>query len=222
MTFAEMSSQNLAAMFVLCGPSCAGKDTLINLLLAKRPELAKVITNTTREPRAGEEDGKSYYFSTKEAFKEAEARSEFLETAEVHGQFYGTTQKAVHAVYDQGKLPVCILDVQGVQTVSAKWPISVVFITAPLETIERRVRATRPANEVDKRMASVRKEIAIGSGFEYVISNDDERLEEVAQGLLEYYDQVVKPRLTAFNENRAGRIESRSSKTESAKPRPSR
>lgn len=195
-----MPPNSPAALFVLCGPSCAGKDSLITKLLESRPDLAKVTTSTTRPPREGEVPGKSYHFFERADFESAKNKGEFLETAAYGEDLYGTTKQAVADVYESGKLPVLILDVQGVKTVSDKSPIAVVFIMAPIETIEKRIRATRPPEQVEKRLSIAKKEIEIGLNFEYCLNNEDGALESAAVELIEYYDQRVRPRLMAYKQ----------------------
>ena len=110
---------------VVCGPSGAGKGTLINLLLdACGDGVAFAVSHTTRSPRKGEVDGREYFFTTREAMAAAVDRGEFLEHVDLHGNLYGTSEAAVASVTEQGR--VCLLDVdtQGVRSLLASRPSS--------------------------------------------------------------------------------------------------
>jgi guanylate kinase len=193
-----------AAMLIVAGPSCVGKDTVVTRLLAARPELAKPVTTTTRPPRRiadgatlDEIEGTHYYFLTPGEFLTGVADGAFLEHANVHGKYYGLSRRALDDVRAREQLPAVILDVQGVASVRSLVPIVSVFVTAPIDQIEARMRATRPAAEIAPRMASIAQELAHASTYDLVLDNGDGRLESAVAELLSFYDTIARPRLTA-------------------------
>lgn len=198
-------AQRPAALLIVAGPTCSGKDTLLARLLEERPELGKPITTTTRPPRDTakgdpytETPGVPYHFLAPEEFIAGRDAGGFVESALVHGQYYGLSRAALDDVRSSGRLPAVILDVQGAQTVSSQVPTVRVFIQASTETIERRLRANRPADQVAKRMASLPAELEEGRRYDLVIDNEDGRLDESVQQLVAYYDTVARARLRGW------------------------
>lgn len=183
---------------VIAGVSCAGKDTLARALLESRPELRKVVTTTTRPPRDYEVHGQHYYFLSQEEFRKKIERDEFLEWAVVHGQnYYGLTRAEIDRVQRSGGIPLMILDVQGVRTIRFKLNVATVFVIAHLEDIERRLRMSRPAEEIASRMASIERELEEAHLFDLVVENSDGNFDEAIHTLLEFFDNVVHPRFHA-------------------------
>lgn len=207
-TWVLMSDNNNsgAFTFIVSGPSCSGKDTLLKALLVKRPELAKPVTTTTRPPRPEEIDGVHYNFLNEGEFLNAVQEGEFIEHARVHGKFlYGMTWRSVDMVRDNGRLPVCVLDVQGKATVSAAMPVLSVFITAPEVQLEGRMRRVRPAEEIPLRLQSMRREIAFQGEFDKVIENLDGKAGAAADELVAFYDTCVREQLLAFSGKSQGK-----------------
>jgi len=131
------------AILVLSGPSGAGKSTIINAASDEIGEYYFSISTTTRAPRVGEVDGKDYFFVTKEAFEEDIKAGNFLEYAQVHGNYYGTSLKPVREALEAGKLVIFDIDVQGHRLVRAKMNdiTTSAFITPPtLKELEKRLR----------------------------------------------------------------------------------
>lgn len=187
-----------AAALLVAGPSCVGKDALVSRLLRLRPELAKPVTTTTRPPRPDEVDGVDYHFLSEAGFGEALEKNAFLEHATVHGYRYGLTAEALAEVRQAGRLPVAILDVQGVRSVRALLPVLSVFIRAPIDQIEQRIRRVRPAGQVAPRMNSVRRELPLADRFDYAVDNLDGALDRALEDLVDYYDRIARPRLQQY------------------------
>jgi guanylate kinase len=162
-------------LFVICAPSGAGKTSLVNALLEREPDVELSISYTTRAPRNGEEDGREYHFVAREKFMEMAARGEFLESALVHGNYYGTSQTWIDTRMAEGRDIVLEIDWQGAQQVRRLVPSAIgVFILPPsLEVLRRRLtlRGQDSSDVIERRLANAREEIAHVAEFDYVIIN---------------------------------------------------
>jgi guanylate kinase len=162
-------------LFIVCAPSGAGKTSLVNALLEREPEIELSISYTTREPRRGEEDGVDYHFVDRATFQEMTARGDFLESAEVHGNFYGTSQAWISERTAQGRDILLEIDWQGAQQVRRLMPTAIgVFILPPsLDALRRRLtaRGQDSSEVIDRRLANAREEIGHVEEFDYVIIN---------------------------------------------------
>ena len=165
------------AILVLSGPSGAGKSTIINAASEEIGEYYFSISTTTRAPRVGEEDGKDYFFVSKESFEEDIKAGNFLEYAQVHGNYYGTSLKPVREALEAGKLVIFDIDVQGHRLVRAKMDdiTTSAFITPPtLEELETRLRARSTDDEsvIVKRIENAKGEIKAVGEYDFTIIND--------------------------------------------------
>lgn len=166
----------LGRLVVISGPSGSGKSTLVQRLLA-RPDLrlTRSISATTRAPRAGEEQGRDYFFMTPEEFEGI--RGELLESAEVHGHHYGTPAGPVRRATEQGLCVALVIDVQGGFQVRRKVPDALlVFIQVPsLEVLEARLRdrGTDTEETIARRLATARRELERASQYDVQVVNDD-------------------------------------------------
>jgi guanylate kinase len=181
-----VSSKNTkGAILVLSGPSGAGKSTIINHASDSIGEFYFSISTTTRKPRVGEEDGKDYYFVTKEEFEEDIKAGAFLEYAKVHDNYYGTSLRPVKEALESGKLVIFDIDVQGHRLVRAKLDdiTTSAFITPPtLKELETRLKArcTDDDEVVAKRLLNAKEEIEAIGEYDFTIVNDtiDKAVEE--------------------------------------------
>ena len=180
-----MPKRQKGAILVLSGPSGAGKSTIINASSSEIGEYYFSISTTTRNPRMGEEDGRDYFFVTKESFEEDIKAGNFLEYAEVHGNYYGTSLKPVNAALEEGKLVIFDIDVQGHRLVRAKMNdiTTSAFITPPsLKELENRLRTRCTDSEevILNRLKNARDEIEAVTEYDFTIINDtvDEAAEE--------------------------------------------
>jgi guanylate kinase len=165
------------AILVLSGPSGAGKSTIINAASSEIGEYYFSISTTTRAPRVGEEDGKDYFFVSKESFEEDIKAGNFLEYAQVHGNYYGTSLKPVRDALDEGKLVIFDIDVQGHRLVRAKMDAitTSAFITPPtLASLEQRLRSrcTDDEDVILGRLENAQKEIKALGEYDFTIIND--------------------------------------------------
>jgi len=172
-----MQDLQKGAILVLSGPSGAGKSTIIQAASQEIGEYYFSISTTTRSPRVGEEDGKDYLFVTKESFEEDIEAGNFLEYAEVHGNYYGTSLKPVREALEEGKLVIFDIDVQGHRLVRAKMNdiTTSAFITPPtLNELETRLRArcTDDESVIMQRVENAKVEIQAVGEYDFIIIND--------------------------------------------------
>lgn len=165
------------SLFIISGPSGAGKGTLVDHLVARVPRLWVSVSATTREPRPGEAEGREYYFLSPEEFESLVEQGELLEWAEVHGHRYGTPARTVEDRLKQGVDVVLEIDPQGALQVKELVPDAVlVFIVAPsMEELERRIRArgAETDEQVRTRLETALSELQLVGTYDHVVENDD-------------------------------------------------
>ena len=163
-------------LFIVCAPSGAGKTTLVDALLKADSGIRLSVSYTTREPRAGEVDGREYHFVSQEKFQEMAAAGAFLESALVHGNYYGTSQPWINDQRAAGADILLEIDWQGAAQVRKMMPDAIgIFILPPsFEALVSRLnkRAQDPPDVIARRIAGAREEISHVSEFKYVIIND--------------------------------------------------
>jgi guanylate kinase len=163
-------------LYVVAAPSGAGKTTLVRMLLEKETAVRLSISFTTRGPRPGELSGREYHFVDTASFKEMIARQEFLEWAEVHGNYYGTSKKWIADQLEAGSDVLLEIDWQGAQQVRALFPAAIgIFIMPPsMEELTRRLvgRGTDSSAVIAGRLAAAQAEMRHVGEFDYVIIND--------------------------------------------------
>ena len=174
------------SLFIVAAPSGAGKSSLVGALLARDAGLNLSVSYSTRAPRPGEVNGVNYHFVSREEFFAMRERGEFLESAEVHGNFYGTSKPWIQEQMRAGRDIVLEIDCQGAAQVKAIFPQAVaVFILPPsLAELERRLRGRGTDSEeiIARRMQAADEELSQARGFDYAIINSvfSEALEQLA------------------------------------------
>jgi guanylate kinase len=164
-------------LFIISAPSGAGKTSLVHALLNHNPHIDLSVSYTTRDPRSGEQDGKDYHFVSREAFLAMANRSEFLESAEVYGNLYGTSQIWISQEIATGRDVLLEIDWQGAAQVRRLFPdcISVFILPPSIAALEARLKGRGKDNDtvIAKRLAAAREDIAHVAEFDYVIINDN-------------------------------------------------
>lgn len=164
-------------LFIVSAPSGAGKTSLVGALLAADPAITKSVSYATRAPRPGERNGRDYHFVSPEEFERMRSGGEFLETAHVHGNLYGTSRTAVERECEAGRDVLMEIDWQGAAQVRKLKPdVVTVFVLPPsMETLEERLRARALDSEevIATRLGAARGEISHVREFDYVIINED-------------------------------------------------
>jgi guanylate kinase len=165
------------SLFMVVAPSGAGKSTLVNALLAQEPTIKLSISYTTRAPRPGEMHGREYYFTSVEDFQKRRENGEFLESAEVHGNYYGTSRLLISEQMKAGTDVLLEIDWQGAQQVKKQFPDAVgIFILPPsIAALEERLkkRGQDEPHVITRRILAAGGEIAHAPEFEYVIINQE-------------------------------------------------
>ena len=187
---------NKGAILLLSGPSGCGKSSLLKEVYKVIENYYFSISTTTRDPRVGEQDGVDYFFVTKEDFEQDIKKGNFLEYAEVHGNYYGTSLKPIQKALSESKLVIFDIDVQGFEQVKANEQLNSVtttlFITTPsLKVLEERLhgRGTDASDVIAKRISNAQKEIKYIDQYDYFLINDNfekaaEQLISIAQSSL--------------------------------------
>ena len=163
-------------LFIISAPSGAGKTSLVHALLDINPQIDLSVSYTTRAPRAGEQDGRDYHFVNRDTFLAMATRGEFLESAEVYGNLYGTSQTWISQENAKGRDILLEIDWQGAVQVRSLFPecISVFILPPSMQALEQRLhgRGKDDAGVIAKRMAAAREDVAHVAEFDYVIIND--------------------------------------------------
>lgn len=170
------NQKNKGVLIVISGPSGAGKGTICKALLEKHPEIKLSVSATTRSPRVGEVDGVNYHFLNKETFLKRIDENDFLEYAEVYGNYYGTPKSNVEEILNSGKDVILEIDIQGALKVKERSEDGVfIFILPPsMEELKQRIikRGSETPESLMTRFKSAYQEINYVSKYNYAVVND--------------------------------------------------
>jgi len=165
------------SMYLIVAPSGAGKSTLVNALLEQDRTIGLSVSHTTRAPRPGEVSGREYHFVSVDEFKAQRAKGEFLESAEVHGNYYGTSRAWIESQLQAGNDVLLEIDWQGARQVKQHFPHAVeVFILPPsIDALEARLhkRGQDAAQVISRRLLAAGSEMGHAPEADYVIINED-------------------------------------------------
>ena len=174
-------------LFVVSGPSGAGKDTLVDALRAKSQRLRYSVSATTRAPRPGEVDGEHYFFLTKEAFEARKREDGFLEWREYNGNLYGTPRDYVEETMAEGYDVIMKPEVNGALAVQAAYPAAVLIFLVPDKFSYLRdrllARRTETNEEIARRLEIAHQEMQYIRSFDYIVINEQHRSEEAVEDL---------------------------------------
>ncbi|MEC9313269.1 MAG: guanylate kinase, partial [Pseudomonadota bacterium] len=167
----------IGSLFIVAAPSGAGKTSLVNALVAHHDDIRLSVSHTTRPPREGEVDGRDYHFVSQQTFADMRDKGDFLESATVFDNSYGTSSVAVQEMLAQGMDVILEIDWQGAQQVRNNLTDATgIFILPPSKTtLEQRLRNRGQDNEeiIARRMRDAENEISHYVEFDYLIVNDD-------------------------------------------------
>lgn len=170
----------LGNLFIISAPSGAGKSTLINALLKQHADMQLSVSHTTRSPRPGESNGVQYHFTDVPTFKQLIEQDQFIEWAEVFGNYYGTSKAALADKLAQGIDVFLDIDWQGARQIKQQLPfVTSIFILPPsVDALEQRLnqRGQDSAEVIAGRMAKARDEISHAAEYDYWVVNDDLQL----------------------------------------------
>lgn len=171
------SSPGSGRLFVVCAPSGAGKSTLTRLLIAADPAISLSISHTTRPPRPGEQDGREYHFVSLASFEAMQKAGDFLESAHVHGNYYGTSKRWIIEQRAKGRDVLLEIDWQGARQVRKVFsdPVGIFVLPPSVATLRERLlgRGQDSAEVIARRVAAARAEMLHVNEFDYVIINND-------------------------------------------------
>ena len=164
-------------IFIIAAPSGAGKSSLVAALIAADPGIRLSVSHTTRTPRPGEVNGREYHFVSHEVFRDMQGHGEFLESAEVYGNFYGTSSADIRHSLGQGRDVVLEIDWQGARQVRALFmdAISIFILPPSLEALRDRLlaRGKDPLEVIERRLALAREDLSHENEFDYAIINNE-------------------------------------------------
>jgi guanylate kinase len=173
------------SLFIISAPSGAGKTSLVKAMLQSGVDLSLSVSYTTRSARSEEVEGRDYFFISREDFEERRRNDEFLESAQIYGNYYGTSKKWIIEALASGRDVLLEIDSQGARQVRRIFPQAITLFVLPpsLEVLESRLRsrAQDSVEVIERRLASAREEVGHVSEYDYVIIND--RLDQALQDL---------------------------------------
>ncbi len=191
-----MSVDGKGLLVIISAPSGAGKDTSIERLVKKLDDAVVYVTATSRKPRPGEIHGKHYYFYSPEKFREEIEEGNFLEWSMVHGEFKGVRRDVLGETVQNHKIVIVKPDPQGMRKIKSQLPEALtIFIMPPsVESLRRRLaaRGTETPEQREIRLRNAEIEMAAAPEYDYVVVNEDGKLDETADQIAEIIKKEAK------------------------------
>ena len=191
-----MTIDGQGLLVIISAPSGAGKDVVIDRLVQKLDDAVVYVTATSRKPRPGEADGVRYYFYSPEKFREEIEAGNFYEWSMVHGDFKGVRRDILGDTLRSHKIVIVKPDPQGMRKIKAQLPEALtIFIMPPsIDALKRRLehRGTETAEQRAVRLGNAEIEMAATPEYDYVVVNEDDRIDETAQEIAKIIDQEAK------------------------------
>lgn len=161
-------------LVILIGPSGVGKSSFLDRILKEEPKLCDLITYTTRAPRNGEKEGDPYHFVSETQFETLKNQDFFVETANVHGKWYGTPRDQIRQAWMRGQVVIMDVDVQGARHFKKEFPHALTIFLAPpnLDALRKRILGRGSVTNIDVRLQTAAKEMAEAHDFDHHIVND--------------------------------------------------
>ncbi len=184
---ADAAEASCPLLVIISGPSGVGKDATLKHMQARGAPFHFLVTTTTRPRRPTEVEGVDYHFVTPDEFQARLARGEFLEYANVYGNWYGNSRRDIEAALAQGSDVIMRIDVQGAATLRARVQGAVfIFLTASLQELEARLRARKTETEasLQRRLATAAQETLERVKFDYCLNNQDSRLDQTVDDII--------------------------------------
>lgn len=183
---------HIGHLFVISSPSGGGKSTIIKQILELRPDIEYSISATSRSPREGEIDGKSYHFLSVDKFKDMISKGEFIEYEKVHENYYGTPKKQIDGAIKRSGDLLLDLDVYGANRLKKIYPQAVLIFLMPLsiEILRQRLidRKSESLEEIERRLERGRHEVEMSKNYDYHVLNDD--LDKAVDGVVKIIDKI--------------------------------
>lgn len=183
----------MSKLFIISGPSGAGKGTLVNMIMEKFNDIFLSISMTTRQPRPGEQEGVNYYYISAEEFKTRIAEEKMLEYAEYCGTFYGTPREPAEKALNEGNSMILEIEVEGMRQVKAKMPDAVTIFIAPpsIDDLAKRIKKRNPDEKeevIAKRVERAKTEMEFTSEYDHIVINGDlqEAFEKLSAIIADY------------------------------------
>src|SRR5258706_5692600 len=206
-------------LFIISAPSGSGKSTLVNELRRVVSDLEFSVSYTTRPARGSEQDGHEYYFVSRDNFEQMIQRDEFLEHAEVFGNYYGTAKRFLEAAASTGKELLLDIDVQGGAQVTQRIQDAVsIFVLPPSRQVLEKRRRNRSHSEgvhadamIERRLAEARKEIENFPKYDYILVNDrlEDSIDQLSCSVLAERAKRLPGKLSEQDQRRLARAEDR-------------
>ena len=192
-------------LYVITAPSGAGKSSLVKALMAQDPKLTLSISHTTRAPRGQEQNGKEYWFTNTDHFKQMIDHGDFLEWANVHSNYYGTSRQSIQTALQEGQDIILEIDWQGALQIKQIFPQAVLIFILPPSWDELEARLKKRGEDsmevIQKRLGNAKIELTQANKFDFVIIND---IFETALAELALITQAQRLRYETQRNNHAG------------------